>query len=135
MPSILVATTAHTTRILAQLLSRWGPGMATHENPRVWFDIEINSEAAGRIVMELFADVVPRTVENFRALCTGERGVGKSGKRLHFKGCVFHRIIPEFMCQVCPSPLSPAQQLAWPPVWCKTQLSNSVLWLWRWAMT
>ncbi|GIL91074.1 hypothetical protein Vretimale_9509 [Volvox reticuliferus] len=69
------------------------------ENPRVWFDIQIGSEAAGRVVMELFADIVPRTVENFRALCTGEKGVGKSGKRLHYKGCVFHRIIPEFMCQ------------------------------------
>ncbi|GIL65939.1 hypothetical protein Vafri_19568 [Volvox africanus] len=69
------------------------------ENPRVWFDIQIGSEAAGRVVMELFADIVPRTVENFRALCTGEKGVGKSGKRLHFKGCVFHRIIPDFMCQ------------------------------------
>ncbi|GLC37960.1 hypothetical protein PLESTB_001498000 [Pleodorina starrii] len=69
------------------------------ENPRVWFDIQIGSEAAGRVVMELFADIVPRTVENFRALCTGEKGIGKSGKRLHFKGCVFHRIIPEFMCQ------------------------------------
>lgn len=70
------------------------------ENPRVWFDIQIGSEAAGRVVIELFADAVPRTVENFRALCTGEKGVGKLGKRLHFKGCVFHRIIPEFMCQV-----------------------------------
>ncbi|KAG2496151.1 hypothetical protein HYH03_005753 [Edaphochlamys debaryana] len=69
------------------------------ENPRVWFDIQIGSEASGRIVMELFADIVPKTVENFRALCTGERGVGRSEKRLHFKGCVFHRIIPEFMCQ------------------------------------
>ncbi|EFJ44933.1 hypothetical protein VOLCADRAFT_64147 [Volvox carteri f. nagariensis] len=69
------------------------------ENPRVWFDIQIGSEAAGRVVMELFADIVPRTVENFRALCTGEKGIGKSGKRLHYKGCVFHRIIPEFMCQ------------------------------------
>ncbi|PNH06306.1 Peptidyl-prolyl cis-trans isomerase [Tetrabaena socialis] len=75
-----------------------GPSAAM-ENPRVWFDIQIGSETAGRVVMELYADIVPRTVENFRALCTGEKGVGKSGKRLHFKGCVFHRIIPEFMCQ------------------------------------
>ncbi|KAG2444869.1 hypothetical protein HXX76_001607 [Chlamydomonas incerta] len=69
------------------------------ENPRVWFDIQIGSEAAGRVVMELYADIVPKTAENFRALCTGEKGVGKSGKRLHFRGCIFHRIIPEFMCQ------------------------------------
>ncbi len=55
---------------------------------------------AGRVVMELRADVVPRTAENFRCLCTGERGVGKSGKPLHFKGSTFHRIIPDFMCQV-----------------------------------
>lgn len=53
----------------------------------------------GRIAMTLFADVVPKTAENFRALCTGEKGVGKLGKKLHFKGSKFHRIIPEFMCQ------------------------------------
>nr|AFR78244.1 cyclophilin [Neoporphyra haitanensis] len=49
--------------------------------------------------MELFADVVPRTAENFRALCTGEKGQGRSGKALHYKGSAFHRIIPQFMCQ------------------------------------
>ncbi|KAI8469464.1 MAG: hypothetical protein J3K34DRAFT_279920, partial [Monoraphidium minutum] len=69
------------------------------ENPRVFFDVAIGGEAAGRIVIELRSDVAPRTAENFRALCTGERGVGRCGKRLHFKGCSFHRIIPGFMCQ------------------------------------
>ena len=49
--------------------------------------------------MELYADVVPRTAENFRALCTGEKGNGKSGKPLHFKGCKFHRVIAGFMAQ------------------------------------
>lgn len=67
--------------------------------PKVFFDISIAGKPAGRIVMELRGDVVPKTVENFRALCTGERGVGTLGKPLHFKGSKFHRIIPEFMLQ------------------------------------
>jgi cyclophilin family peptidyl-prolyl cis-trans isomerase len=66
---------------------------------RVFFDIEIGGQPVGRVVMTLFAAIVPKTAENFRALCTGEKGVGASGKRLHFKGSKFHRIIPEFMCQ------------------------------------
>jgi len=67
--------------------------------PRVFFDITIGGAPAGRITFELYNDVVPKTVENFRALCTGEKGMGKSGKALHFKGSKFHRIIPNFMCQ------------------------------------
>mmetsp|Transcript_44710 Transcript_44710/g.70798 ORF Transcript_44710/g.70798 Transcript_44710/m.70798 type:complete len:173 (-) Transcript_44710:161-679(-) len=68
-------------------------------NPTVYFDMTIGGASAGRIVMELRADVAPKTAENFRALCTGEKGTGKSGKPLHFKGSAFHRVIPDFMCQ------------------------------------
>jgi peptidylprolyl isomerase len=68
-------------------------------NPRVFFDITIGGKPAGRITFELFADAVPKTAENFRALCTGEKGKGQSGKALHYKGSAFHRIIPQFMCQ------------------------------------
>merc|ERR1719473_967913 len=68
-------------------------------NPKVFFDMTANGTALGRIVMELRADVAPKTAENFRCLCTGEKGPGKSGKPLHFKGSNFHRVIPDFMCQ------------------------------------
>jgi peptidylprolyl isomerase len=68
-------------------------------NPLVFFDISIDGAPAGRLIFELFADVVPKTAENFRALCTGEKGVGTKGKPLTYKGSSFHRIIPEFMCQ------------------------------------
>lgn len=68
-------------------------------NPKVYFDMQIGGADAGRITMELRADVAPKTAENFRCLCTGEKGMGKSGKALHFKGSAFHRVIPDFMCQ------------------------------------
>lgn len=55
------------------------------DNPRTFLDIDIGDEPAGRIVVTLYADVVPKTAENFRALCTGEAGVGKRGKKLCYK--------------------------------------------------
>jgi peptidylprolyl isomerase len=103
--------------------------MASNDNypstsPKVFFDISIGGSPAGnelennlipgvcshiytciyiyivgRIVMVLRPDIVPKTAENFRALATGEKGTGKSGKPLHFKGSKFHRVIPQFMLQ------------------------------------
>jgi len=67
--------------------------------PRVFFDMKMGEEKLGRIEMELYPNVVPKTAENFRQLCTGEAGMGKKGKPLHYKGCSFHRIISNFMCQ------------------------------------
>jgi cyclophilin family peptidyl-prolyl cis-trans isomerase len=61
-------------------------------NPVVFFDVTADGQPLGRIEMTLRADVVPKTAENFRALCTGEKGFG-------FKGCTFHRVIPQFMLQ------------------------------------
>ncbi|XP_034907148.1 peptidyl-prolyl cis-trans isomerase CYP20-1 isoform X1 [Populus alba] len=66
---------------------------------KVYFDVEIAGKPMGRVVMGLFGKTVPKTAENFRALFTGEKGMGKSGKPLHFKGSTFHRIIPSFMIQ------------------------------------
>lgn len=60
--------------------------------PRVFFKVSANSKPLGKIVMELRNDVVPKTAENFRALCTGEKGFG-------YKGSIFHRVIPQFMLQ------------------------------------
>ncbi|GAB2282320.1 hypothetical protein Dimus_016868 [Dionaea muscipula] len=73
--------------------------MGKSKNPNVFLDISVDAHI-GRIVIELFADVVPKTAENFRALCTGEKGIGVTSKKpLHYKGSVFHRIIKGFMAQ------------------------------------
>ncbi|XP_029677272.1 peptidyl-prolyl cis-trans isomerase cyp11 isoform X1 [Formica exsecta] len=69
-------------------------------NTRVFFDIEVGGLPMGRIVFELFTDICPITCENFRTLCTGEKGLGKTtGKPLHYKGIVFHRVVKDFMIQ------------------------------------
>ena len=96
-----------TSSLLAQTLTTppmttatYTPPVATNPaNPKVFFDISIGDQPAGRIVFELFADAAPKTAENFRALCTGEKGKGISGKPLHYKGSSFHRVITQFMCQ------------------------------------
>jgi hypothetical protein len=68
------------------------PSMAAAATTQVFFDISIGGQPAGRITFNLFGGVVPKTVENFRCLCTGEKGVGISGKPLHFRGSIFHRV-------------------------------------------
>lgn len=74
------------------IVSTATPALAA--NPQVALDVSIGGQPAGTITLELFADVVPKTAENFRALCTGERGDG-----LTYAGSPFHRIIPGFMIQ------------------------------------
>lgn len=68
------------------------PPTKKRAKPRCYLEVAIGAESCGRVVVELNEDLVPRAAENFRALCTGEKGVG-------YKGCPFHRIIPQFMCQ------------------------------------
>ncbi|XP_061376394.1 peptidyl-prolyl cis-trans isomerase CYP95-like isoform X1 [Gastrolobium bilobum] len=68
--------------------------MAKKKNPLVFMDVSIDGDPVERMVFELFYDVAPKTAENFRALCTGERGVSQnSGKSLHYKGSFFHHIV------------------------------------------
>lgn len=73
--------------------------MADNKRTRVFFDISIGGNQAGKVVFELYNDIVPKTAENFRALCTGEKGEAKAGKPLHYKGSQFHRVIKSFMIQ------------------------------------
>mmetsp|Transcript_1323 Transcript_1323/g.1779 ORF Transcript_1323/g.1779 Transcript_1323/m.1779 type:complete len:220 (-) Transcript_1323:338-997(-) len=98
LASVLFFAVLFTT---SQALKKKGSaGTSKKITNQVFFDIEIDGEPAGRIVMGLFGKAVPKTVENFRALCTGEKGVGSVyGKPLHYKGSKFHRVIPEFMLQ------------------------------------
>ncbi|XP_004844573.1 E3 SUMO-protein ligase RanBP2 isoform X3 [Heterocephalus glaber] len=66
--------------------------LSKETNPVVFFDVCADEEPLGRITMELLSNIVPQTSENFRALCTGEKGFG-------FKNSIFHRVIPDFVCQ------------------------------------
>jgi len=95
----LEATFQETVQIVQEPRLVLSHPWSTTRNLNVFFDVTVGGEHAGRIVMELNADVAPKTAENFRALCTGEKGIGKMGKPLHFKGSTFHRVIPDFMCQ------------------------------------
>lgn len=70
------------------------------KNPLVYLDVSIGSRTGGRVIFELFADVTPRTAENFRGLCTGEYGIGrKTKKRLSYEGCTFFRSVKNLMIQ------------------------------------
>lgn len=93
---------ANNTSLLNSSKLNIGSSSSKNNNrPKVFFDVTIGGKPAGRIVMELFTDIVPKTCENFRCLCTGEIGMSKNfpKKKFHFKGVPFHRIIPNFMIQ------------------------------------
>jgi len=106
MPLMMLGLLAF--QMLPQLFSKGGTAnmqelkideIKSEENQKVFLSVKIGDDEAEKVGIELFAKSYPKTAENFRALCTGEKGTGKSGKPLTFKGSTFHRIIPGFMCQ------------------------------------
>ncbi|KAF5784531.1 putative peptidylprolyl isomerase [Helianthus annuus] len=89
-------------RVLEECWIDWFPNTRkmSNKNPLVYFDVSIDGDPVERMVFELFSDTVPKTAENFRALCTGEKGNSqKTGRPLHYKGSFFHRIIKGSLAQ------------------------------------
>lgn len=85
---------------LSTLISvAWGSDALATVTEKVYFDISIDGEDAGRIVMGLFGDVVPKTVENFSSLCEGSAGSTFAGIPRTYSGTKFHRVITDFMAQ------------------------------------
>ncbi|PNH06507.1 Peptidyl-prolyl cis-trans isomerase H [Tetrabaena socialis] len=75
----------------------WHQRPQRSENPVVFMDVYIGEQPAGRMKVELFADICPKTAENFRQLCTGEHR--KNALPIGYKNCTFHRVIKDFMIQ------------------------------------
>jgi len=86
-------------QLIPSVLNNVVADYATPEFCHVFFDITMGGKPEGKIIFQLFYEEAPKSSENFRALCTGEKGKTKSGKPLHYKGCGFHRVIQEFMIQ------------------------------------
>jgi len=95
-----LALTLMSASVAAETPAKAGtPAKKDEVTHRVFFDIGIDGQPAGRVVLGLFGNAAPKTVENFRALATGEKGKSASGATLHYKGTPFHRVIPGFMLQ------------------------------------
>ncbi|XP_011305665.1 peptidyl-prolyl cis-trans isomerase [Fopius arisanus] len=90
--SHLGATARRSRPSLASLVKNFAVSAEKMPLPRVFFDMTADNQPVGRIIMELRSDVTPKTAENFRILCTGEKGFG-------YRNSSFHRVIPNFMCQ------------------------------------
>ena len=99
LPWIMPFSTVETnSRVFFDIATEGGGGGSSAWLPRVAKD-EGKTKLLGRVEFELFDDTTPITARNFRLLCKGDQGRSPDGKQLHYKGCVFHRVIPDFMIQ------------------------------------